>query len=77
MFLSQVPTTAGLEVAAIADLDVDVDRARVACRAVGWSEERIAATVHLQSGAELVGRDDLEEVVEAVGSPATSPRARR
>jgi len=33
MFLSQVPTIPGLEVAAIADLDPD--RARAACRAVG------------------------------------------
>ena len=41
MFLSQVPTTPGLEVAAIADLSPD--RARAACRSVGWNEERIAA----------------------------------
>ena len=34
MFLSQVPTIPGLEVAAIADLDPD--RAREACRQVGW-----------------------------------------
>jgi len=33
MFLSQVPTIAGLEVAVIADLDPE--RARAACRTVG------------------------------------------
>jgi predicted homoserine dehydrogenase-like protein len=33
MFLAQVPTIAGLEVAMIADLDPD--RAREACRTVG------------------------------------------
>ena len=42
MFLSQVPSTPGLEVAAIADLSPE--RARQACRGVGWTEERIAAT---------------------------------
>ena len=38
MFLSQVPTIPGLEVAAIADLDPA--RARRACLAVGWDEAR-------------------------------------
>jgi len=34
MFLAQIPTTPGLEVAAIVDLSPD--RARQACRIVGW-----------------------------------------
>ena len=34
MFLSQVPTTEGLEVSVIADLDPQ--RARDTCAAVGW-----------------------------------------
>ena len=42
MFLAQVPSTPGIEVAAIADLAPD--RAREACRRVGGSDERIAAT---------------------------------
>ena len=42
MFLSQVPTTVGLEVKAIADLDPD--RAKQACRNVGWSEDLIKKT---------------------------------
>ena len=42
MFLSQAPTIPGLEVAVIADLDTD--RAKAACRAVGWDEPRIART---------------------------------
>ena len=49
MFLSQVPTTPGLEVAAIADLSPD--RARQACRNVGWNDERIAATRFLDDAA--------------------------
>ena len=40
MFLSQVPTIPGLEIAAIADLDPD--RARAACRAVGWAWSPVA-----------------------------------
>ena len=68
MFLSQVPTTLGLEVAAIADLSPD--RARAACRAVGWTQERIEATSFLEDGAALAGRDDVEVVIDATGSPA-------
>jgi len=67
MFLSQVPTIPGLEVAAIADLDVD--RARSACRSVGWDEERIAATAFIDDGAALCARDDVEVVIEATGNP--------
>ena len=42
MFLSQVPHTPGLEVPVIVDLDPQ--RAKEACRTVGWDAERIAAT---------------------------------
>ena len=68
MFLSQVPTTPGIEVAGIADLSVE--RARAACREVGWSAERIAATTFGEDGGALIARDDLEVVVEATGNPA-------
>ena len=67
MFLSQVPTIAGLDVAAIADLDPD--KARAACGAVGWDDARIAATAFLDSGAALIERDDVDVVIEATGSP--------
>ena len=49
MFLSQVPHTPGLEVPVIVDLDPD--RAREACRTVGWDAERIAATKFTDDGA--------------------------
>jgi predicted homoserine dehydrogenase-like protein len=68
MFLAQAPSTPGLVVSAIADLAPD--RARAACRAVGWTEERIAATAFVEDGAALARRDDVEVVVEATGSPA-------
>lgn len=67
MFLSQVPTIAGLEVSAIADLDPD--RARDACRTVGWSSEQIAATQFDQDGGALAKRDDVDVVIEATGHP--------
>jgi predicted homoserine dehydrogenase-like protein len=47
MFLSQVPTTAGLEIPVIADLGPD--RARAACHRVGWDEARIERTAFVAS----------------------------
>jgi predicted homoserine dehydrogenase-like protein len=67
MFLAQVPTTLGLEVSAIADLDPD--RARASCRRVGWDEGQIGATAFLELGAELAARDDVDVVIEATGNP--------
>jgi predicted homoserine dehydrogenase-like protein len=67
MFLSQVPTIPGLEVAAIADLDPD--RARLACRTVGWDEARIGRTRFTDSGREACAAEDVEVVIEATGSP--------
>jgi predicted homoserine dehydrogenase-like protein len=67
MFLSQVPTIPGLEVAVIADLDPD--RARAACRSVGWDEQRIGRTRFVSSGLEACTSDGVEVVIEATGSP--------
>jgi|TARA_R110002124_G_scaffold170172_2_gene337703 predicted homoserine dehydrogenase-like protein len=67
MFLSQVPTIAGLEVAAIADLNPD--RAKAACCGVGWDDDRLAATAFLDDGAALAARDDVDVVIEATGNP--------
>jgi predicted homoserine dehydrogenase-like protein len=64
MFLSQVPTIAGLEVAVIADLDPE--RAKAACRAVGWDAARIARTRFTDQGTEAC---DAEVVIEATGNP--------
>ncbi|MCL3881508.1 Gfo/Idh/MocA family oxidoreductase [Marivita sp. GX14005] len=67
MFLSQVPTIAGLKVTAIADLDIG--RAQTACRAVGWDEDRIASVVFVEDGSELAARGDVDVVIEATGHP--------
>ena len=66
MFLAQVPHIAGLRVTHIADLNPD--RARAACRTVGWSEERIAATAFLDDGL-AVAQSGAEVVIEATGAP--------
>ena len=69
MFLSQAPSAVGLEVSVIADLDPD--RARAACRAVGWSAERIAGTRFTPDAVEAIREDDaVDVVVEATGDPA-------
>jgi predicted homoserine dehydrogenase-like protein len=67
MFLSQVPHTPGLEVPVIVDLDPD--RAREACRTVGWDAARIAATRYTDDGSLATG-GDIEVMVEATGNPA-------
>src|SRR3954468_957657 len=76
MFLSQVPSTPGLEVAAIADLSPD--RAREACRRVGWTGDRIAATRIVDDAAAMIAFPEVEIVVEATGhAPAGIAHARR
>lgn len=67
MFLAQVPSLPGIEVSVIADLDPD--RARAACRTVGWTADRIAATRFVTSGAEAIALDGIEVVIEATGAP--------
>jgi predicted homoserine dehydrogenase-like protein len=67
MFLAQVPTIEGLEVAMIADLDPD--RARGACRIVGWDEGRITGTRFSTDALEACNAGDVEVVVEATGHP--------
>jgi predicted homoserine dehydrogenase-like protein len=74
MFLSQVPHTPGLEVPIIVDLDPD--RAREACRTVGWDDARISATKFTDDGAAAT-RGNIEVIVEATGNPAVGIRHAR
>src|SRR5258706_10196826 len=67
MFLSRVPHTRGLEVPVIVDLDPE--RAREACRTVGWDAERIAATTFTADGTKATS-GNIEVIVEATGNPA-------
>ncbi|MBI3517599.1 MAG: Gfo/Idh/MocA family oxidoreductase [Proteobacteria bacterium] len=68
MLLSQIPTTPGLEIAVIADLDPE--RARAACRTVGWDDKRVERTTFIADGRAACGHPDVEVVVEATGAPA-------
>jgi predicted homoserine dehydrogenase-like protein len=67
MFLAQVPSIAGLEVALICDRDVD--RAKAACRTVGWDAGRIARTLFSARGRDACIDERVEVVVEATGDP--------
>ena len=49
MFLAQVPSIQGLDVAVIADLDPE--RAKAACRGVGWDAAASRARVLSATGA--------------------------
>jgi len=68
MFLSQVPSTAGLHVSVIADLDPE--RARQSCRDVGWSEETVSKTRFTDDVAIAIDTDNCDVVIEATGNPA-------
>src|SRR6201990_3643332 len=75
MFLAQVPHTPGLEVPVIVDLDRD--RAREACRTVGWDDDRIKATTFTDDGARAIAGGAMDVVVEATGNPAVGIRHAR
>src|ERR687885_180320 len=68
MFLAQVPTIPGLEVAVISDLDPE--RARAACRTVGWDAARLGRTRFVGSGRKACEDEAVEVLIEATGSPA-------
>ncbi len=68
MFLAQVPAIAGLEVALICDRDVE--RAKAACRTVGWDSARIAQTRFADDGGAACTDERVDVVIEATGDPA-------
>ena len=67
MFLAQVPSIQGIEVARICDRDLD--RAEAACRSVGWDAGRIARTQFSARGRDACPAERVEVVVEATGDP--------
>ena len=75
MFLSQVPHTPGLEVPVVCDLSPD--RAKAACRQVGWEEARLSATRFCDDAIGAIDRFDIDVVVEATGNPAAGLRHAR
>ncbi|MEK6204660.1 MAG: Gfo/Idh/MocA family oxidoreductase, partial [Amylibacter sp.] len=69
MFLSQVPTTPGMNVTAIADLDVV--GARAACKTVGWDDEGVNTVRFYDDAASLIADHKVDVVIEATGHPAS------
>jgi len=67
MFLSQVPTTQGLVVAQIADLDPA--KAKAACRGVGWDSELIQQTTFTDDAAKMMQSGGIDVIIEATGNP--------
>jgi predicted homoserine dehydrogenase-like protein len=67
MFLAQVPSIKGLEVARICDRDLD--RARAACRTVGWDAGLITSTNFSAHGRDACTDEGVDVVVEATGDP--------
>jgi predicted homoserine dehydrogenase-like protein len=68
MFLSQVPTTKGLEVSVIADLKPE--NAIKACKNVGWSDDLISKTKFVDEATQAIRLSEVDVVVEATGFPA-------
>ncbi|UCG99041.1 MAG: Gfo/Idh/MocA family oxidoreductase [Burkholderiales bacterium] len=68
MYLSQIRHTPGARLAAVADLDPA--RARAALAQVGWPEAVIGAVAFTDDAAALIGRGDVDIVIDATGSPA-------
>ena len=68
MFLAQVPSIEGIEVALICDRDVE--RAKLACKNVGWDALRIARTRFSDTGRDACSDERVDVVIEATGDPA-------
>ena len=75
MFLNQVPTTPGLEVAAVADLSTD--RILEQFGAAGWEETEYRRVAIFDDGLDVVRHPDVEVVIEATGSPEAGIRHAR
>ncbi|MEE2774140.1 MAG: flagellar biosynthesis protein FlgA [Pseudomonadota bacterium] len=67
MFLSQVPTTVGIRVDCIADLQPE--NAKLTCINVGWSTELIKETSFFEDPIEMMKSSELDVIVEATGDP--------
>lgn len=75
MFLSQVPTTAGLQVTYIADLRPD--NARSACLTVGWPKALVEKTCFTDDAFSMMASGQVDVVVEATGNPIAGIRHAR
>ena len=69
MFLSQAPYTKGLNVFTICDLNID--KAKKACREVGWNEDQINNIIFTEDFEKAINNDEVDVVVEATGHPSS------
>ena len=69
MFLSQAPYTKGLNVFTICDLNID--KAKKACREVGWGENQINNVIFTEDFEKAINDDEVDVVVEATGHPSS------
>ena len=69
MFLSQAPHTKGLNVFTICDLNID--KAKKACREVGWGEDQINNVIFTEDFEKAINDDEVDVVVEATGHPSS------
>ncbi len=67
MFLSQVPTTPGIKVVVVADLDPG--NVELSCAAMGWKSELINGTVFTDDAITMMRKYKLDVVIEATGDP--------
>ena len=67
MFLSQIPSSVGLEVSSI--VDISIENAKKNCRDVGWTEERIASVLFFDDLKKMVSETKIDVLVEATGDP--------
>jgi predicted homoserine dehydrogenase-like protein len=72
MFLAQIPTSPGIRVAVIADLDPG--RAMAVCEHVGWERDRTSATRFTDDAVAAIASDDVDIVVEATGDAIAGVR---
>src|SRR6202167_4214891 len=70
MFLAQAPSIAGLDVALICDRDIE--RAKLACKNVGWDSSRIARTRFADDGRAACADERVDVVLEATGDPGAA-----
>ena len=75
MFLSQVPTTPGLVVDTIVDLDPA--RAQQNCRQIGWTDASIKATRFTNDIESMLLAGSVDVMVEATGNPLAGLRHAR
>ena len=73
MFLSQSVTTPGLEVARIVDLDPS--RAKLTCKAVGWSDVKIDSVHFTDDALRAIRQDDSGCDSRGDGTPSCGCKA--